>query len=137
MTSELGSDDRLQACDQVRGLADGGILLGDVLPDQIADNDHARANGNAGLQRHVSGCFQGCDGFQDGEAGKDRPLRIVLVCRRIAEICKYPVAEILRDHAAKRFYFVGATGVERRDDIALFLRVEARRKCARRSGLDA
>src|SRR5262245_1643464 len=47
-------------------------------------------HGNADLQRHVSGYFQGRDGFQDGEAGKDRPLRIVLVWGRIAEICKYP-----------------------------------------------
>src|SRR5262245_1643463 len=136
MTSELGSDDRLQACDQVRGLADGGILLGDVLPDQIADNDHARAwqCGSAAPRLRLLSGSRRLSGWR-GRKGSPAPHR-----SRVGSDSRnmqVPVAQILRDHAAKRFYLVGATGVERRDDIALFLRVEARRKCAQRSGLDA
>src|SRR5262249_1642522 len=51
--------------------------------------------------------------------------------RWIAEIGKHPVAKVLRDHAAEGLDLVGATGVERGDDVALLFRVEACRERAR------
>jgi hypothetical protein len=97
-----------------------------ALLDQVSNDNHARTNGDAGLQRHIAGGFQVANGFEYGEARKDRPLGIVLVRGRISEIREHPVAQILRDHAAKGFDFIGAAGVKRSDDVGLLLRIEAR-----------
>jgi len=84
----------------VRGLANRGILLGHTLLDQIAHNYHARAYSDARLHRHVRGGLEARDRLKDGEPGKDRPLGIVLVRDRIAEIGENPVAQILGYHPA-------------------------------------
>src|SRR5262245_64504861 len=49
----IGLGDRLQARNQVRGLADRGVLLGNALANEIANDNHAGADGNAGLHRHM------------------------------------------------------------------------------------
>src|SRR5262245_50782363 len=70
---------RLQARHQICGFANGGVLLSYALPNKIADDDHPRADGDAGLQCLTTGCLQVSDGPEDGEAGEDCPLRIILV----------------------------------------------------------
>ena len=116
----------MQARHQVRGLADRSILLRYALANQISNDNHARANGDAGLQRYIPGRFQGADGLEDCEAGKDRPLGVVLIRGWIPEVREHPIAQVLRDHAAEGFDFVRATGVKRSDDVTLLFRVEAR-----------
>jgi hypothetical protein len=64
------------------------------------------------------------------EAGKARPLGVVLTRGRISEIREHTVAQILGDHAAQRFDFVGATGVNCSDNIALLFRIETGRERA-------
>src|SRR5262249_914120 len=49
----IGLGNRLQTCHQVRGLPDGSVLLGDALPHQIANNNHAGAYGDASLHHHI------------------------------------------------------------------------------------
>src|SRR5215475_11980902 len=81
----VGLCQRLQARYQVRGLANSSVLLRYTLSNQISNNNHARAYGDAALHRHICG-FQSRDGLDDGKTGDDRPLSIVLVCRWIPEI---------------------------------------------------
>lgn len=127
----IGLGNRLQARHQVRGLADRRVLLRNALPHQVANDNYARANGDASLYGHSCRCSRGPDGLEDGEPGKDRPLGVVLVCRRVPEIRKHPVAHILGNHAAKAFDLFGAAGVKRRDDVTLLLRVKSRGQRAR------
>ena len=120
----IGVGNRLQAGHQVRSLADRGVLLRHALANQVANHDHTRANGDAGLNHHACGGSYARDRLEDGKTGKDRPLCVVLVRGRIPEIGKHAVAKILRHHAVKGTNFGGATRVKRREDVALFLGIE-------------
>ena len=101
-----------------------GVLLRYALADQIADDDHARTDGDAGLQRRTSSGLQVPDGPENGEAGKYCPLCIALVRCRVSEIREHPVAQVLGDHATEGFYLVRATGVERGDYVALVFGIQ-------------
>jgi hypothetical protein len=126
----IGFSDCLQACHQVRGLANGGVLLSYALPNKIAHDDHPRADGDAGLQCLTTCCPQVSDSSEDGKAGEDCPLRIILVRGRITEIRKHPATQLLRDHAAEGFNLVGASSVEGGDDLTLLFGIKACRERA-------
>src|SRR5262249_20317569 len=115
MTSELGS---AIACRRATRLVVSPIAAFSWLtPSRTrSPTTTSRADGNAGLHRHICGGLQGPDGLEDGKSGKDCPLCIVLLCCRITEIRKHPVTQVLRDHATEGFHLVGATRVERSDD---------------------
>ena len=49
----VGLGQRLQACGEVGGLADGRVLLRHAFADEIADHDDARGDADARLQRHA------------------------------------------------------------------------------------
>jgi hypothetical protein len=89
----------LQACREIGGLADHRLLLRRALADQIADDDKPGGNADAdgeplrstGLQARHRRCY-----FQPGP---DRPLGVVLMRPRIAEIGQDPVAHVFGDKA--------------------------------------
>src|SRR5262245_61866972 len=67
----IGLSDRLQARHQVRGLADRGVLLGNALTNEVANDNHTRADGYASLHDRICCGFEGCHGLEYCEARQD------------------------------------------------------------------
>jgi hypothetical protein len=126
----IGFANRLQPRHKVGGLTDRGILPGHALANKIANNNHARADGDAGLHRDIRGEFQRWDSFDDSEAGENRTLRVVLVRGRVPEIREHTITEVLCHHATEGFDLFGAAGVERGYDVALLFGIKACRERA-------
>ena len=80
-------------------------------------------SGAAGLQR--------TDRRDQLQPRPHRPLGIVLVRLRIAEIDEHAVAHVLRDEAAEALHGLGDAFLIGRDDLAQVFRVHARRECRR------
>ena len=131
----LSDDDAVRLCNalqarrKVRRLADDRLLLSRTRSDQVAD-DHqpgrdadAGLQGSAGLQRS-----HGCDQLQPRS---HRPLGVVLMRLRIAEIDEHPVAHVLRHEPAEALHGLGDALLIGRNDLAQVLRVHARRECRR------
>ena len=60
-----------------------------------------------------------------------RPLGVVLVCLRIAEVDEHAVAHVLRHEAAEATHGLGDAFLIGRNDLAQVLRVHARGECRR------
>jgi hypothetical protein len=93
----IGRGKRLQPGGEVWGLADDAALLCGALADQIAD--HREPGGDAKPHLQILARRQSADRFYHRETGAHRPLGIVLMRSRIAEIDQHPVAHEFGDKA--------------------------------------
>jgi hypothetical protein len=103
--SGAGEDDlpgfrqSLQARGEVGGLADHRLLLRRAFADQIADHDKPGCDADADGKRHLSTGHQARHRRCYFQPGPHRPLGVVLVRPRIAEIDQHPVAHVFGDKA--------------------------------------
>ena len=101
--------ERLQPRREVRRLADHGLLLGRALADQLADHDQAGRDADPGRQRLARRRRPAAASAVDQrQPGPDRPLGVVLVRLRPAEIGEHAVAHVLGDVAAPALDHLGA-----------------------------
>src|SRR5215471_18415405 len=92
-----GFGQSLQACGEIGGLADHRLLLRRAFADQIADDDKPGGNPDAdgkplcstGLQTRHRRCYL--------QPRPHRPLGVVLMRPRIAEIDQHPIAHVFGD----------------------------------------
>ena len=131
-----GDDDRvrlgqgLQTGGEVRRFADDRLFLRRALADQIAD-DH-QTGGDPDARVELDGFdIEAADGVDDTQPRPDRPLGIVLVGPRIAEIDQDTVAHILGDKAVEPGDDISDSAVIRADDLAQILGIEACRQRGR------
>ena len=99
MTTVFGSAIALQTRRKVRRLADNRLLLRRTRSDQIADHDQAGGNANAGLQGRAG--LQRADRLDQLQPRPHRPLGVVLVGLRIAEVHQHAVAHVFRYEARR------------------------------------
>ena len=99
MTSVFGRGQGLQPGGEVRRLADDPALLCGTLADQIAD--HGEPGGDAEPHAQILARRQSADRLDHRQPGAHRPLGIVLMRLRIAEIDQHPVAHVLGDKAVE------------------------------------
>ena len=131
----LGDDDHVRLGDplqtrrKVRRLADDAALLRLTRSDQVADDDQARGNtdpclqGNGRLERaHRRDHFQPCP---------HRPLGVVLMGLRIAEVDEHAVAHVFGHEAVEAAHGLGDAFLIGRNDLAQVLRVHAGGECRR------
>ena len=123
-----GDDDRvrlgqgLQPGGEVRRLADDRLLLRRTLADQIAD-DH-QPGGDADPRFECGGFdIEASDSVDDVQPRPDRPLGIVLMRARVAEIDENAVAHVLGDEAIEHGDDLGDRAVISADQLAQILRV--------------
>ena len=125
----LGDDDHvrlgdpLQARRKVRRLADDAALLRLARSDQVADHDQPGGNADTGLQ--------GTRRLERGHRRDQlqprpyRPLGVVLMGLRIAEIDQHAVAHVFRHEPAEAAHGLGDAFLIGRNDLAQVLRVHA------------
>jgi hypothetical protein len=85
----------LQPGRQVRRLADNAAFPRVPSADKVADHDQPA--GNADPHREPLWKVESADCLNHRESGAYRPLRVVLMCLRIAEIDQHAVAHVFRD----------------------------------------
>ena len=135
LSRALGDDDRvrlgdaLQTCRKVRGLADDAPLLSLARSDQIADHDQSGGNAHAGLQGSAG--LQPAHRCDQLQPRPHRPLGVVLMGLRIAEIHEHAVAHVLRHEPAEALHSLGDALLIGGNDFAQVFRVHARRECCR------
>ncbi len=116
----------LQPGGEVRGLADHPALLRRPSADQIAD--HGEPAGDAQPHAQIFSRRQSADRLDYREAGAHRPLGIVLMRLRIAEINEHAVAHVFGDKAGEPPDRFGDATVIGADDLAQVLGIKARRQ---------
>ncbi|MGY4573844.1 hypothetical protein ACVWY5_006914 [Bradyrhizobium sp. USDA 3256] len=84
----------LQPSGKVRRFADHRLLLGSAGSNKITDNDQPSRDTDTNPQRLLHGRKR-ADRVHKYKTGADRPLSVVLVRRRIAEVHEHPVTHIL------------------------------------------
>ncbi len=119
---------RLQPRREVRRLADHRLLLRRALADQIADDDEPGGDPDPHLQPHLGRGVEPRHRLDHAERGPHRPLGVVLVGPRIAEIGEHAVAHVLGDKPAGALDDRGDAAVIGAEDRAQILRVEPRRQ---------
>ena len=124
MTTMFGSAIALQARREVRRLADDRLLLRRARADQIADHDQPGRDADAGLQatRAVLSPAHRLDQLQPRP---HRPLGVVLMGLRIAEIDQHAVAHVFGHEAAEAAHGLGDAFLIGRNDLAQVLGVHA------------
>jgi hypothetical protein len=118
----------LQACSEVGGLADHGLLLCRAFADQITDDDKPGGNADADGEPLRSTGLQPRHGRFYLQPGTHRPLGIVLMRPRITEIGQHPVAHELSDKAVIARDAAGNGVLIGAELLAQFLGVEPRRQ---------
>jgi hypothetical protein len=103
------------------GSADDAALLCGTLANQIAD--HGEPRGDAEPHAQILPLWQSADRLDHRKAGSHRPLGIVLVRLRIAEIDQYPVTHVLGDKAVEAADRLADRTVVVADQLAQILRV--------------
>ena len=119
----------LQPSGKVRRLADDPALLRGALADQIAD--HGQPGGDAEPHAQIFARRQSADRFDHREAGAHRPLGIVLMRLRIAEIDQHAVAHVFGDKAVEAADRLGDRAVVVPDQLAQILGVMTGRERGR------
>jgi hypothetical protein len=131
----LSDDDRIRLGDalkarrEIRRLAHDSTFLGVPGPGEIADYDQAGRNADAHLERLFRA--QLADSFDQREPSSHRPLGVVLVRARIAEISKHPVAHVPINEPAVALDQFSAAAVEGANDARQILGVEFGRQRSR------
>jgi hypothetical protein len=75
-----------------------------ALSDKVADHNDPRGDADADLEIFVRPRFEPRDDGRDVEAGPNRPLGVVLMGLRIAEIYEDAVAHVLRYEPAEALH---------------------------------
>jgi hypothetical protein len=122
---------RLQARGEVWRLPDDGLLRCGPINQELADNDSARRDADANLQRDISADPEIRDGVNESEPGAYALFRIILLRSRIAKISEHAVAHVARDHALVAADNLGDAGVIRRDHPPHVFRIQPRREGGR------
>src|SRR5262245_18204664 len=89
----------LQPRGEVRRIAQNGPLSRQALADRVDDNKAGR-NADARVQLDTGAELQAADRADQRQPGANRPLRIVLVRRRVAEIDQDAVTNVARNEGA-------------------------------------
>src|SRR5262249_53594008 len=110
--------ERLQPGGEVRRFTDDRLLLRRAFADQIADDHDPRGDADASLQ------IKATHGTDHTQRCADRPLGIVLVRLRVAEINQDPVTHVFGDKAVKRGTDLGDSAMVGTNDLAKILRIE-------------
>ena len=131
----LGDDDRVRLGNALADAPQGSasrrrpLLLSLTRSDQIADDDESGCNADTGLQRSVG--LERTDRCNQLQSGPYRPLGVVLVGLRVAEIHQHAIAHVLRHEPAEAAHGLGDAFLIGRNDLAQVLRVHARGECRR------
>jgi hypothetical protein len=119
----VGLGNALQACGNVRRLANDRLLPGRIRSEQVANDDQPRSNADARLQgRHSLEAADRGDHFQPGANGA---FRVILMRLGIAEVNQHPVARIRRHEAAEALHNLGNAVVVGGDDFAQIFGIHA------------
>ena len=118
--------DRLKPGGTIGSLADDAALRGFAAFDEIADDDEAGLEADPDLQ--AIGSFQAADRVDERQAGPHRPLDVVLMRLRVAEIGHDAVAHRPCDEAVKAGDRVGDAAPVSGEDRSEILRVQPRRE---------
>ena len=124
MTTMFGSAIALQPRREVRRLADDAALLRLARADQVADDDQPGRDADTGLQRQ-RGVLSAAHRRDQLQPGPHRPLGVVLVGLRIAEIDEHAVAHVFGDEPAEAAHGLGDAFLIGRNDLAQVLGVHA------------
>jgi hypothetical protein len=124
--NRVGFGKRLQPRGEVRRFTDDRPLLSSTRSDQIPDNREPRGETDAHLQQF--GGLQWAHCLDHRETRPHRPLGIVLMRLRIAEIDQHPVAHIFGDKAVEAADRLGDGAVVVADQLPQILRVKPRRE---------
>ncbi len=135
ITTWPGSASALQPGGQVGRLADHGLLLRGTLADQLADHDEAGGDADPAGERRVAGA-EPPDRSDNRQPGANRPLGLVLVRHRPAEIGQHAVAHELRDMALEARDLAGDGVLVGAQHRAHLLRVEPLGKRGRADQID-
>ena len=128
--------DRLQPRRQVRGGAAHRVPVGNTLADQIAHHDVTGRDAHAGLQADFGARLEPSDLLDQLKPGAHRPLGVVLVRLRPAEIGEHAIADVFGDVPAPTVDRLGAGRLIGADDLAHVLRVEPGRQLGRTHQID-
>ena len=135
-TGARGDDDGirlgqgLQAGGEVWSFADDRLLLRRAFTDQIADHHEPCSDADPRLE--LDGFdIEATDRSDHIQPGSDRPLGIVLMRPRVAEIKEYTVAHVFGDKPVEAADDIGDGAMIRGDDLAQIFRVESRRERCR------
>ena len=120
-----GLGQRLQPGGQVRGLADDRLLPGGPAAEQVADHDQPGRDADADPERGPGRPLEVARRRHEREPGADRPLGVVLVRPRVAEVGQHAVAHVLGDEAALPLDRRRDAAVVGADQLAQVLGVEA------------
>src|SRR6516225_9472948 len=122
-------DQTLQSGSEVWRLADNPPLLCSTLADQVADD--GKPGGDAEPHAQILSRRQTADRLDHREAGAHRPLGVVLMRLRIAEIDQDAVAHVLGDKAVQMGDRLGDGVVVVADQLTQIFRVITGRECRR------
>ena len=120
---------RLQPGGKVGGLTDDPALLRRAFADQVAD--HGEPRGDAEPHAQILAPRQLANRRDYRQAGPHRPLGIVLMRLRVAEIDQHPVAHVLGDKPIEASDRIGYGSMIIADQLAQILRVMTRRERGR------
>ena len=130
MTRRGGCSERLQPRREIWGFADHRLFLRRALADQIAD-DH-QPGGDPDPRLELGGFdIEATDSVDRAQSGPHRPLGIILVRSRVAEIDQHAVAHVLGDEAIEPSDDLGDRAVIGADDLTQILWVKPGRECGR------
>jgi hypothetical protein len=125
-----GLGQRLQPGGEVRSLAHNRLLLNRAFADQITD-DH-QPGGDPDTRLELDGFdIEATDRVDHAQPCPDRPLGVVLMRLRVAEIHQHTVAHVPGDKAVGPSDYFGDSAVIHGDDLTQILGVESRRECSR------
>ena len=130
ITTVSGLGQGLQTGGEVRRLADDRLLLRRSCADQIADDDQPGGDADARLQLDRFD-IEAADSVDRAQPRAHRPLGVVLMRLRVAEIDQHAVAHVPGDKAVEPGDHLGDRAVIRGDDLAQILGIEPRRERGR------
>ena len=93
---------------EVGRLADHGLLLRRALADQLANHDQPGRDADPRRERRGRAALEPADRLDQSEPSSHRPLGVVLVRLRPAEVGEHAVAHVLGDMAVPAVDHLGA-----------------------------
>jgi hypothetical protein len=114
----------LQACGEVGRLTHDTALVGFAGTDKIAHNDEACGNADPHPQSSARRNWYLPRGRHNFQTRANRPLGIVLMCLRVAEVGQYPIAHILGDEAIEAAHPLLNVFVVAADHLAQVFQIE-------------
>ena len=131
-----GRGERLEAGGEIGRLADHRLLLRRTLADQLADHHQPRGDADPCREGPAFADAELRDRRDQFQPGAHRPLHLVLVRLRIAEVGEHAVAHVLRDMAAPALDGSHHAAMVGADEVAHVLGVEAPAELGRAGEVD-